>query len=77
MQKNYSDSNIPLIERHICALASYGHGDCRGDSGGPFVCGGKLTGTVSFGSDDCAVGIPDVYAGVPFYINFINQACKS
>ncbi|GLZ29974.1 serine protease [Lentzea sp. NBRC 105346] len=50
----------------ICAGDNTGkHDSCRGDSGGPFIAGGKLVGVVSFGPEKCATpNVPAVYAKV-------------
>lgn len=38
----------------------------QGDSGGPLVCNGELAGVVSWGNP-CANGLPDGYARVSYY----------
>jgi secreted trypsin-like serine protease len=38
------------------------------DSGGPLVCDGKQAGIVSFGSQNCSVGSPDVYTRASNFI---------
>ena len=48
-------------------------GFCGGDSGGPFVCNGKLTGVVSWGSSCARHGFPGVYANVKTYVDWIKE----
>lgn len=62
------DANI-----HLCARGT-SSGSCNGDSGGPLIdASGTQVGIVSFGSSQgCASGIPDGYARVSNYIEWIN-----
>ena len=47
---------------------------CKGDSGGPLTCNGKLTGVVSFGNGKCAnASSPDVYTKIQHYIDWIER----
>lgn len=60
----------------ICAGDNAGKKDsCFGDSGGPFVAGGKLVGVVSFGpANACAAkNSPAVYAKVSAALTWIKQ----
>ncbi|KAM7360983.1 chymotrypsin-1-like [Cochliomyia hominivorax] len=60
-----------LGEGHICTDTTSGQGSCHGDSGGPLVDENNvLVGVVNWG-EPCAVGRPDVYASVAYYINWI------
>lgn len=61
-----------LPETVICTLNFLGHGGCEGDSGGPLIVGGKLTGLASWG-ENCALGKPDVYTKVSDYITWIKK----
>ncbi|KAI4469711.1 chymotrypsin-related [Holotrichia oblita] len=64
----------------ICALTQTGQGSCNGDSGGPLILSSNSAqiGIVSFGyANECAVGWPDVYARVSYYINWITDAVYS
>lgn len=57
---------------NICALASYGLGVCRGDSGSPLVVNNELAGIVSY-AVGCATGVPDVYTRVSEYSAWIQS----
>nr|CAD7424305.1 unnamed protein product [Timema monikensis] len=64
-----------LLEGQICAgyLEEGGQDACSGDSGGPMVCSGFLTGIVS-GGDGCAQpGAPGVYTEVAIYQDWIDD----
>ena len=56
----------------ICAGIK-GKSPCRGDSGGPLICGSKLCGIVSW-IPDCGSAIyPGVFTRVTTYIDFIKS----
>lgn len=63
---------------YICTEGRKGRGACFGDSGGPLVNHktGELVGIVNFG-DECATGVPDVYARVHYYKDWIKKTIKS
>ncbi|XP_024121377.1 chymotrypsin-like protease CTRL-1 [Oryzias melastigma] len=66
-----------ITDAMICAGAS-GVSSCQGDSGGPLVCeasGGVWTqvGIVSWGTSNCNVYAPAVYARVSYLRNWIDQ----
>ncbi|XP_053123575.1 snake venom serine protease-like [Hemicordylus capensis] len=47
-------------------------GACKGDSGGPLICNGKLQGIVSFGKKPCTnPSYPAVYTNICKYLNWI------
>ncbi|KAK9686164.1 Trypsin [Popillia japonica] len=67
-------------ESQICTLTYSGQGSCTGDSGGPLIqtSNNAQLGIVSFGhASGCAVGWPDVYVRVSYYINWIIDAAYS
>lgn len=57
---------------HLCTLTQEGQGACQGDSGGPLVFNAQLIGIASWGRL-CAVGYPDVFTRISYYINWINK----
>nr|XP_048293018.1 chymotrypsin-like protease CTRL-1 [Myodes glareolus] len=65
-----------VTDSMICAGAS-GVSSCQGDSGGPLVCHKenvwKLIGIVSWGTENCNVQAPAVYARVSKFSTWINQ----
>ena len=50
----------------------------QGDSGGPMVCNGTLSGIVSFGPDNLCgdPNLPGVYTRISAYMEFINDCVK-
>ncbi|XP_045900181.1 chymotrypsin-like protease CTRL-1 [Micropterus dolomieu] len=77
--KQYWGSNR-ISDAMICAGAS-GVSSCQGDSGGPLVCqnGGAwyLVGIVSWGTSNCNVRTPAVYARVSYLRSWIDQTVAS
>ncbi|XP_048020030.1 granzyme B(G,H)-like [Megalobrama amblycephala] len=59
-------------QQMICV---YGKGGtCKGDSGGPLICGGTAVGITSFGDHHCnSPDGPNVYTKISAYINWINN----
>lgn len=61
----------------FCAgTMSGGRDACQGDSGGGLMCGGVITGVVSFGYGCGRPRFPGVYMDVSAYANFIEGALK-
>ncbi|XP_051170631.1 chymotrypsin-2-like [Leptopilina boulardi] len=60
------------IETQFCTFADMGKGTCHGDAGGPVVIGEYQVGLVSSGTEECAIGIPDVNTNVFIFIDWIN-----
>lgn len=62
-----------LGDCHVCSYTKSGEGSCHGDSGGPLVDeNAEQVGVVNWG-EPCAVGYPDVYAGVAYYHDWIRS----
>lgn len=59
-----------ILHSNICTLNRAGQGTCMGDSGGPLISGGQVTGILSWGIA-CAQGYPDVYARVSSFRTWI------
>ncbi|KAJ7304130.1 hypothetical protein JRQ81_011657 [Phrynocephalus forsythii] len=59
----------------LCAgVLEGGKDSCRGDSGGPLICDGKLQGIVSFGGFPCAEPLePGIYTKVYNYLDWIKN----
>ncbi|XP_055591229.1 trypsin zeta-like [Uranotaenia lowii] len=55
---------------NVCAYVQKGQGTCMGDSGGPMIVNGVLTGLVSWGVP-CAMGVPDVYTQVASHRSWV------
>lgn len=63
-----------FLDGMICAGYKEGERDaCEGDSGGPMVCDGLLTGVVSFGNDCALPGYPGIYADITYYHDWIKS----
>ncbi|XP_068180750.1 chymotrypsin-like protease CTRL-1 [Antennarius striatus] len=69
-----------ITDAMICAGAS-GVSSCQGDSGGPLVCEHSgtwsLVGIVSWGTSNCNVRAPAVYARVSYLRRWIDQTISS
>ncbi|XP_014474150.1 PREDICTED: coagulation factor IX-like [Dinoponera quadriceps] len=65
---NYPQTN----DKHMCTLEKQGQGVCQGDSGGPLIINGELCGVTSWVAP-CALGIPDVFTNVFYYLDFIKR----
>lgn len=77
-QNQYSYSDVPVTTNDYCAGYPQGLKDtCSGDSGGPHVCDGLLTGIVSFGYKCAIRNFPGVYTKISSYIEFITNYNKT
>uniref|UniRef100_A0A8C9ZRL1 chymotrypsin n=1 Tax=Sander lucioperca TaxID=283035 RepID=A0A8C9ZRL1_SANLU len=69
-----------ISDAMICAGAS-GVSSCQGDSGGPLVCENSgvwsLVGIVSWGTSNCNVRTPAVYARVSYLRSWVDQIVAS
>jgi trypsin len=62
-----------IYDSTLCAFSGkISRGVCSGDSGGPLAANNQLIGVVSFATL-CATGIPDGYARVSFYYDWIQK----
>lgn len=75
-QKNF---NVTINDGTLCAYSGKnGTGVCFGDSGGPLVHNNKIIGVVSWtSSTGCANGLPDGFARVSEYIDWIEENMKT
>nr|AAZ75621.1 kallikrein-Var5 [Varanus mitchelli] len=66
-------SSVTITDDMICAGVLEGGPDaCKGDSGGPLLCGGQLQGLVSFGGYPCGQPMmPGVYTKIFSYREWI------
>ncbi|XP_051173896.1 trypsin-1-like [Leptopilina boulardi] len=71
---NYEDIENIIFMSQICAGYPEGGKDsCHGDSGGPMVVHGQLTGIVSYGIGCARAALPGVYTHVAYYIDWIEK----
>lgn len=68
--RHHPSTALFIHESSICTFTKVEQGICVGDSGGPLISGGEQIGVVSWGVP-CAQGIPDVYARVSSYRDWI------
>ncbi|PIO25986.1 hypothetical protein AB205_0101040 [Aquarana catesbeiana] len=67
---------VNITENMVCTIVRHGGGDtCDGDSGGPLICNGVLTGLTSFGEFKCGkVNDASVFTRLTKeYIRWINE----
>ncbi|XP_041801752.1 trypsin-3 [Chelmon rostratus] len=63
-----------ITENMLCAGFSAGGKDaCKGDSGGPLICEGRVYGVVSWGSGCAEAQFPGVYTAVSKYRRWIDS----
>ncbi|CAG4926775.1 unnamed protein product [Colias eurytheme] len=72
LSTNGKPSNLPVTDTNVCASREEGVGACQGDSGGPLAVNNTLIGVVSWGRFICGQGVPEVYASVYKFRNWIN-----
>lgn len=70
--------SLRLHDGQMCAGFSTGFKDaCAGDSGGPFICHGKLAGIVSAGIKCGEMNKPGIYTDVYYYKPWISSILNS
>lgn len=80
MLKDFDDVSINVSL--LCGFSKINEGICHGDTGGALVGNGKLHGVAIWGYP-CAEGVPDLYANVNYYRDWMRQVmsgnskCKS
>lgn len=69
-QDRHTDYRDYIFENKLCTFTQFGQGTCMGDSGGPLVVGNYVVGVPSW-VIPCGQGIPDVYARVSSFADWI------
>lgn len=64
-----------ILPSQICTFKGKGAGACKGDSGSPLVVNGTLVGIFSW-TIPCALGSPDVFTRIYYFLDFIKSAIK-
>jgi hypothetical protein len=59
------------LSPHLLCMTSNDAAFCSGDSGGPLLCNGQLTGIMSF-AISCGIGVPDLYVDITHYNAWID-----
>ncbi|KAL0102755.1 hypothetical protein PUN28_018213 [Cardiocondyla obscurior] len=59
----------------MCTLERKGIGACEGDSGSPLVYNDTVISIFSW-TKPCALGFPDVFIKVNYFIDFIKEAMQ-
>ncbi|XP_011049991.1 PREDICTED: serine protease 53-like [Acromyrmex echinatior] len=72
-QKECPEKNSNFTDRYICTLNAVNQGACNGDSGSALTYEGDLVGILSYGTQPCASGYPDIFTRVYYYRNWINE----
>ncbi|CAG9814998.1 unnamed protein product [Phaedon cochleariae] len=66
-----------VVESHVCVSGEGPRGSCGGDSGGPLLVKGTQIGLVSFGADNCTLGMPSVFTRLSRYNDWIVENMNS
>jgi len=69
------NANIWGDSSKVCIMPAAGRESsaCRGDSGGPLVCDGTLVGAASYVFGHCSTNLPNVYANVAHFREWIRE----
>ncbi|XP_044001669.1 chymotrypsin-1-like [Aphidius gifuensis] len=60
-----------IVSQQLCTFKQSGYGACHGDSGGPFVYNNTVVSVISFVSNGCARGKPDVGGRLIKYTKYL------
>ncbi|XP_045501926.1 chymotrypsin-2-like [Colias croceus] len=77
LSTNGKPNDLPVTDTNVCASKERGAGSCKGDSGGPLAVNKTLIGVVSWGRNICGQGVPEVYASVYEFRNWILENLDS
>ena len=75
--KDYEHNVDKYDPRSMICAGTTDKGSSTGDSGGPLICGSKLCGIVSWGSECATEECPGVYTRVTTYVDFIKNGSIS
>jgi len=71
-----------ITPSNLCVSTAGGRSPCQGDSGGPLTTiidrnRTIVIGIVSFGTEDCSVGVPSAFARVTSFLSWIESIVNS